>query len=407
MVKRFLELLRFEVDGLHKAAYLLAFSSFLSQILALLRDRLLAHSFGADRTLDLYYAAFRIPDFLLATLGSMVSISVLIPFLIERAATGEKESRRLFQEVFTVFSWCCVAFSTILFFLIPFLIPSLFPGFSSAEGQATVTLSRILLLSPFFFGLSNLFASIVQIHQKFFIYALSPLLYNLGIIAGILFLYPLFGLPGLALGVVCGAFFHMIIQLPTIVRHGYLPRLVYIERWQEVKKVALLSLPRTLALSTSQLVLIFLTALASLGREGSIAVFSLAFNLQSAPLIIFGVSYATAAFPTLSKYFSEGNRVKFLEQMSTAVRHILFWTLPAIALLIVLRAQVVRLVLGSGNFSWTDTRLSAACLALFAFSLAAQSLVLLFMRGYYASGNTNRPLIINMCSAVVTIVPSP
>ncbi|MBU4480455.1 hypothetical protein KKG48_03385, partial [Patescibacteria group bacterium] len=137
---------------------------------------------------------------------------------------------------------------------------------------------------------------------------------------------------------------------------------------------------------------------------GAISVFNLSFNLQSVPLSIIGVSYSVAAFPTLAKLFSRGEKDKFLKQMISATRHIIFWSVPALVLFIVLRAQIVRTILGSGEFDWSNTRLTAACLALFAVSVTAQSLILLFIRGYYAMGDTKRPLLINVISSISIVI---
>ena len=137
---------------------------------------------------------------------------------------------------------------------------------------------------------------------------------------------------------------------------------------------------------------------------GSIAVFNLSFNLQSVPLTIIGVSYSMAAFPTLAALYAGGKIKEFIDSIASAARHIIFWALPITALFIVLRAQVVRTILGSGEFDWTSTRLVAAALALFAISVVAQSLVLLFVRGYYAVGKTTKPLVINVFSSGVIMV---
>jgi putative peptidoglycan lipid II flippase len=126
--------------------------------------------------------------------------------------------------------------------------------------------------------------------------------------------------------------------------------------------------------------------------------------LQSVPLSIIGVSYSVAAFPNLARYFANGERSKFVDQIANAAKHIIFWSLPITVLFVVLRAQIVRVILGSGQFNWEDTRLTAAALAAFVISLVAQSLVLLFTRGYYASGNTKKPLYINLLCSGLAIV---
>lgn len=407
MVKRLLRLLNKEFGGLHEAALLLAGSMLLSQLLALVRDRLLAATFGASFSLDIYYSAFRLPDLLYSTIASFVSVAVLIPFLIERLEKGEETSARNFlSAIFTLFTLVMIVVSAIAYFAMPSLALWLTPGFSSEAQLELISLARILLLSPFLLGLSNLLGSVTQAYRKFLVFSLSPVLYNLGIILGIVLLVPSYGLKGLVWGVAIGALLHLGIQLPTLFKIGFWPKWSLpqvLANWQLIKKIVLISWPRTLTLSSNQLVLIILIALASYLGKGAIAVFNLSLNLQSVPLAIVGISYSVAAFPTLSKYFARGHLDKFVAQIVVASRHIIFWSMPALMMFVVLRAQIVRVILGSGNFDWTATRLTAACLALFSLSVLTQSLVLLLVRGYYAGGETVKPLLANIFSSALTI----
>lgn len=405
MVKRVLALLEREVNGLHQAAYLLAVFALLSQVLGLVRDRLLAHEFGASRLLDVYYAAFRIPDLIFVSIASMVSISVLVPFLSERFAKSPAEAKRFIDHTFSVFFFAIMAVGAVVYVLDPYLIPLVLPGFAHDPLlPLLVTVTRILLLSPIFLGFSNFFASVTQIYNRFFLYATSPILYNAGIIFGILVLFPFFGLPGLAWGVAIGAFCHFFIQVPFISGRRMLPRISWKIRFADIKRVVFLSLPRTLTLSSNQIATFVLVALASLMAGGSIAIFNYAFNLQSVPLSIVGVSYSSAAFPILSRLLSGGKKDKFLEHMIAATKHIIFWSTPISVLFVVLRAQIVRVILGSGHFNWTDTRLTAACLALFVLSLIPQSLLLLFVRAYYSDGRTWKPMLINLFSSTLIVL---
>ncbi len=408
MVKRILNILNKEYAGLHKAAYLLGIFAFLSQILALLRDRLLAHSFGAGAVLDVYYSAFRIPDLIYISIASIVSVMVLIPFLAEKINLNERgggEEVRLFlNSVFSAFFVLIIVVASIAFLFASQLSDIIAPGFSPEQKKELIVLMRILLLSPILLGFSSLLGSIVQVYRKFFVYAIAPLLYNAGIIIGILFLLPIFGLKGVVLGVVLGAFMHMFIQIPVVFQYGLLPKFTFSFWNDEFKKLVLLSLPRTIALSVNQITLIVLIALASFMVEGSVAVFNFSFNLQSVPLSIIGVSYSIAAFPTLARLFTGNKKEEFVEQVFTAIRHIIFWSTPIIILFIVLRAQIVRTILGSGAFDWSDTRLVAATLALFAISVLAQSLQLLFVRAFYASGETKIPVVVNILSSVLIVI---
>jgi len=279
------------------------------------------------------------------------------------------------------------------------------PGIASGPfSEQLLVFSRILLLSPILLGLSQLFGSVVQSYRRFFIYAISPVLYNLGIILGIVFLYPALGNVGLVLGVIVGLLFHVAIQIPTVYRKKLLPKFTLHIDWQAIKEVILVSLPRTITLASTQIILLVLVAVASLLTVGSITVFNFAYNLQAVPLAIIGVSYTLAAFPTLSRLFVIGKTDEFLNHLITAARHIIFWSIPVISMFVVLRAQIVRTIFGSGEFNWNDTRLTAAALAIFSVSVLSQCLILLFVRGYYSSGQTRKPLLINIFSLFLTLI---
>jgi putative peptidoglycan lipid II flippase len=404
MVEKIFNFINKEWGGLHEAAFLLGSAAVASQVLALVRDRLFAHAFGATATLDIYYASFRIPDFLFVSIASFVSVTVLIPFLIEKLGRGGEAGRIFIDNVFTVFFFTIVLVSIGVFLLVPKLTQVLFPGIIGGSRTELILLTRVMLLSPILLGFSNLLGSITQTAKKFFVYALSPILYNLGIISGILFFYPFWGIAGLAYGVIFGAALHLLVQVPSVIQFGLLPRFSWKFKFTDIKDVVYLSLPRTIGLSINQVALLALVSLASRMSEGSIAIFNFSFNLQSVPLAIVGVSYSVAAFPTLAHLFSKNERRKFIDNIVSAARHIVFWSVPILVLFIVLRAQIVRTILGSGAFNWSDTLLTAASLALFAVSLVAQSLILLFVRGYYAAGNTKTPLLVNMVSSVLTII---
>jgi len=392
--------------NLHEAALLMAVFALLSQLLALVRDRLLASHFGAGETLDIYYAAFRIPDLIFVSVASLAAVTVLVPFLFQKLEEDptRQAARRFMDDVFTTFLGVLLVTIILVAIFVPYFAHLVVPGFSDADQAEFILLTRILLLSPLLFGLSNLLGTITQSFGRFFVFAAGPVLYNIAIISGIVMFEPVWGIRGIAFGVILGACAHMLIQVPVVLREGLLPRLTFRPRLSEIRRVVGTSLPRTLALASAHLAATVLVALASTMESGSIAVFTLALNLQSIPLAIVGVSYSVAAFPALAKLFTKGDHDEFLKEITTAARHIIFWSIPATVLFIVLRAQVVRTAFGSGHFDWTATRLVAAALALFAVSVVAQSLMLLLVRGYYAMGNTRTPLFVNVLSSSVTVV---
>ncbi len=395
-----------EYGSVNQAALLLGAFAFLSQILGLFRDRAIAHFIGPSLELDAYYAAFRVPDLIFISIASLFSITVLIPFILNKMKGDvvTEEAQKLLNSIFTVFFGAISLVSVLVFILLPFIVPKIAPGFSGDMQMKVVDLSRIMLLSPILLGLSNLFGSVTQLFKKFFIYALSPIFYNLGIISGVFFLYPYFGIYGLAYGVIIGASLHFLIQAIASTYSGFRPKIIFQIDFAEIKKITFVSLPRTLGLAFNNIALIIIISVASFLESGSISVFNLSLNLQSVPLGIIGLSYAVAAFPTLSRTFVTGEMEVFKMELKNAARNIVFWSLPVTFLFIVLRAQIVRTVLGSGSFTWENTRLVAASVAIFSISILAQGLIALFARVYYASGNTKKPLYINFFSSTLIVI---
>jgi len=392
----------FEIRGMQHAAYVLAIFAVSSSLLALLRDRLFAHYFGAGTTLDLYNAAFSIPDIIFVMIGALVSVYVLIPELSKRE---ENAQYNYIDTIVAGFSLIAIAVCAIAALLAPVLLELMFPAFAEAGLLPDLThLTRIMLLQPILLGLSNILAAITQSRQRYVLYALSFPLYQFGIIMGTLALYPFFGIEGLAWGVVLGACLQVGIQLPAIIVDGFFHRIPRLHNVRTLFTTIEISIPRALALLMSQAAFIGLKAFAGHLATGSIAIFVFAYNLQGVPLSVIGLSYSVAAFPVLAAALAKGERDRFIEYVATAARYVAFWSFPAMALIIVLRAHIVRVILGSGAFNWTDTRLTAAAFALFALSLVAQGLTLLIVRAYYASGRTFVPFLISCVTTFLTIL---
>jgi putative peptidoglycan lipid II flippase len=400
MVTRVLNLFYREIRGLHQAAYILALFALASQILAIVRDRLLANQFGAGTELDIYYAAFRIPDLLFVLFASVLSVYVLLPFVTKAQTESDGEAQAVLSQMFSLFLIGYTFIAALTFVFAPFLASYIFPGFGAEAQTEAIMLLRILLLQPLLLGISSLLSVVTQMGHRFVIYALSPLLYNIGIIIGAAFLYPLFGIAGLAYGVVLGAAMHCLIQIPLVytskLRFGITAKISK----KTISAIAKVAIPRAITLSLSQIMLLVLVMMATTMSVGSVAVLQFAYNLQSVPLAIIGMSYSVAAFPTLASLLADKKQVEFNEYVLTALRHVIFWSTPVVVLVIVLRAQLVRVLLGSGSFDWSDTRLTAAALAIFVVSLLAQSILLLIVRAFYAGGYTRLPLIVTFVGTV-------
>ncbi len=181
--------------------------------------------------------------------------------------------------------------------------------------------------------------------NRFLAFSLAPLLYNLGIIFGILFLVPVFGLYGLAWGVVLGAVFHWLVQLPAAAASGfkYIPSFNF--RYPGMGKLFRLMIPRSIGSGAWQINLIVITAIASTLGAGSVAIFNLANNLQYVPIGLAGISFALATFPRLSYTWANNLRKEFVNTFSSSFRQILFVIIPASVLIFLLRGQIVKVIL--------------------------------------------------------------
>lgn len=388
------------------AAITVAFFGLISRLFGLWRDRLLAGQFGAGETLDIYYAAFRIPDLVYNLLIIGAVSSAFLPVFYAYLVKNKEEAWRFASNVLNILLIALIVLSVILVILAPYLMYFIAPGFSEAAKDLTVKISRILFLSTLFLGVSALFSSLLQAFSRFLITSLAPIFYNLGIILGIVFLAPKFGIWGLAFGVVLGALLHFLIQVPALFSIGFKFSGIVNFRESGFIKVAKLWLPRTAGLLALQLNSIVLTAIASGMAIGSITIFNFADNLRWVPIGIVGVAFSTAAFPALSSAFSRGEKELFIKRFSLAVRQTLFIVIPASFLFFVLRNQIVQIVLSTGKFAATDANLTAAVLGLFSFGIFAASLLPLFTRAFFAFHNTKIPFFINVFSMILNIILS-
>lgn len=396
--------LNHEMSSVHAAAFLLGAAGLLSRLAGVVRDRLLASHFGAGRELDIYYAAFQIPDFMSVVFLLGAGSAAILPVFQEYLARDRAEARKLISQISTLFLLGALGCASLAFLFAPLLAHLVVPGFSPADRALTVTLMRIMLLSPILFGLSSIFSAAIQSFGRFVSYAAAPILYNLGIIAGILFFVPAWGVAGLAIGVVLGASLHMLIQYFSLSSLGFSPRLVRAPIDEGMRKMISLSFPRVLSLSFTQLTVIALTGLASLLAPGSISVFQFAQNLYFVPVGVFGISYSVALFPRLNAAYLEKNGGKFFYEFFSGLRAILFWIMPSAALFFVLRAEIVRVALGGRAFSQENMQLTAACLGALTVAMIAASLMSHLVKSFYALENTRAPLFIDMAGSGMSVL---
>lgn len=399
-----------QINSITIAAFLIAMSSLVSRLLGVFRDRILAGQFGASETLDMYYAAFRIPDFLynLIVLGALsagfvpILTQIIKDYKCKDPSGTNKDAWGLSNNILNIMGFLMLALSGLgIIFAVP-LTKLITPGFSLADQITTANLTRIMFLSPFFLGISCIFGGILQSFKRFFVYSLSPIFYNVGIIIGALFFIKFWGIYGLALGVALGAFLHMLIQIPTVLKLGYRYHLSFNLKDPNTLKIGIMTVPRILSLAAVQINLLVITIIASTLPGGSISILNLASNLESFPVGIFGLSFAVAAFPVFSAFAFD--KKKLIENFSSVFRQILFFVIPSTVLLLTLRAQIIRVILGSGKFDWNDTVLTINTLGFLSLSLFAQATIVLLVRVFYARHNSATPFYIGIFCVITNII---
>ncbi len=390
----------------NKSAGILTISAILSRVLGVLRDWLLAKNFGASAELDVYFTAFKVPDFIynILILGGML-VSFL-PLFSDYFSENKKKAWNFTSNLLNIFISFLLFLSLTLFFFIPSLMDLIAPGFNYQQTQQGILLTRIMLLSPIFFGLSSIFSGILQYFKRFLIYSLCPIIYNLSIILGILFLAPHFGILGVVIGVIVGAFLHFLIQIPSVLKSGFDYKFIFDLNDKKIKKVFNLMLPRMFGVSAQQINLIVINAIASTLEKGSITIFNFANNIQYFPIGIVGVPFAVAVFPVLSRNWAQKEKEKFVDNFSSSFNKIVYLVFPVTGLIFVLRQEIVDILLENGLFSALSGKLSAASLALFCLGVFASTLIPLLFRAFFSFKDTKTPTLIAVFSVIVNVALS-
>ncbi len=381
-----------------RAATLVMALFVVSRALGLVREMVIGARFGASAELDAYLAAFRLPDLLFTLVAGGALASAFIPTFSERLAHGRvDEAWSLASKVGNLLFLSLVGLAILAGLLARPLVAHLIaPGFTPEQQALTVHLMRWMLVSTVIFGISGLLMGILNSFHHFLLPALAPVLYNASIILAAWLLAPHLGIYALVIGVVVGAALHLSIQIPGLVR--------FRARWYAslsladagVREVLRLMAPRVLGLAVVQINFIVNVFLASHLVEGSISALNYAWLIMLLPQGIFAQSIATAAFPTFSHQAALGERRAMQHTLGGLFSLLIFLTLPAAALLVLLREPLVALLLQRGAFDARATAMTAYALGFYALGLVGHALVEVSARSFYAMKDTKTPVIIGV-----------
>ena len=412
MVQNFLKksfsLLLARQTNILSAAFIIMVTVILSQILGVLRTRLLFSIFGPSSILGIYNYASILPDTIFQLTIAAALASAFIPVFSEYLVKGQEEqAHKMASTLLAIGLAVFVVFSLLLAFFAPQIL-AIFNGgqnFSKSDMNLMANLMRIVIVGQLIYIVGTFFSVMLQSYNHFFIPGIAAAFYNVGIIIGILLFQQSFGIYAAPLGIILGALIFVLLQVPLARKVGFsfVPSYDFLKT-RGLNRVFMLMWPRTIQVGVQQIGTIILAAIiafmAQPGRTNLL--FDSAKTLMFAPVSLIGLSIAQAAFPVLSR--EKNNLEDFKITFITSFNQMMYLILPASVIMLVLRIPIVRLAYGADKFDWPATVLTGHILAFLALSIFAQALIVLFYRAFYALHDSFTPLIVSALSTVLLIV---
>lgn len=387
-----------------RASTLIAALFLAAKLVGLWRERVIGARFGVSAEYDAYVAAFRVPDLLFTLFAGGALVSAFLPVFSAALAEDDRPAAwRLANAVTNLVVAATAVAAAAAFVAAEPIARQLTPDVPVAQQLLTARLMRIVLASTLVFAVSGLQFGMLNAFQHFFTPALATVVYNLGIIAGAVWLTPRFGIDGLAWGVVGGAVLHLVVKLPPLLRRGW--------RWQptlgrgdpRVGRVLALLWPRMLSLGAIQAVFIANTRLASAAGEGALSALNYGWIISQMPQSLLGTAVGTAAFPTLAELAARGRRAELRRTAADTLIAMTVVTVPASVGLAALAGPAVGVLLQTGRFDADAAALTAAALRMFALGLLGHVTLEVAARLYYAQQDTRTPLAIAVGTTAVNI----
>lgn len=381
----------------------LVITTFLSYALGLVRDHYFANVFGASRVLDAYNAAFLMPDLLFNVLVASGIAAAFVPVLIGISKVDSRRASEYASSVVTAAVGTMIMTACLIFIFAGPISSIVAPGFSALDKALVAKILRVLSLSPILFGASNAIGAILVTKRRFLFYGLSPVLYNLGIILGTVFLAPTYGIMGVAYGTLGGAFLHLGARFLDISRTDFNLGIKFSFRTPEFSQTLKLMLPKMFGHPIELATFWMFTAISSTLLPGSVAIMSFARNFESVPVSLIGITVATTTFPLLAVAMADNSIIRFRKILRNSFLLIFFTSVLAAIVTYFIREPLVRIALGGGAFSSYDIARTAATLGMFTLVIPIEASIQLLARAFYATQNTITPVILNIIGFVFIV----
>lgn len=382
-------------------------SLFLSRVLGLIRDAVIAHQFGTTLMTDAYTISFRVPDLIFYLVAGGAFSSAMIPVFSEYLSKDDDEGAwQTFSIVATIMGTIVVLLVAGIFLAAEHFTPLLAVDKPKEIYDEITLMGRILLPAQIFFLFGSLSFATLYSKKEFTVPGLGPNLYNICIILGAVFISHLVNpsVAGMCWGALIGAFLgNVLVPLWAMRKVGlkYTPSFNF--RHPGAAKVFKLMLPVIFGLSLPQVLAFFNNWLSNHYTDGTNTAMDYANKLQQAPIAIFGMSMALAAFPTLSQFWAKSELKLFAAQFTKTLTTTAYLCLPIAAMMIAVPDEIIRIVFQRGNFTAESTALTAPLLQALAVGILGWSLAPVVMRGFYATQQTLTPIVIGTGATVVFI----
>ncbi|MFH1284172.1 MAG: murein biosynthesis integral membrane protein MurJ [Candidatus Peregrinibacteria bacterium] len=393
------------------ATALIAITSFFSYAIGLVRDRIIATNFGTTTATDTYNASFLVPDIIFNMFIAGALTAAFLPMFTEYLIKDRQKAYRLANTMLTGASLLIVGLAVIAFIFMGKIVPVIFTTATPEMQESIINMTRLMLPSAILFAISNTLGNILMSYKHFVSYAISPILYNLGIILGVIFLSKSIGIYSAAAGVLIGATLHCAIRIidTKMTEYRFKPSLDTSD--PAFRKIIKLMIPKSISLIAWQINLYIFAIMGIRLMEGGLAAFNFARNIQSFAVSLFGIAFATAVFPYLTTSVSVNDRLSYTSHVQKNIQRILFFTIPAAVGVMLLAVPLVDLILSGGVFDEKSIHLTSIILFYFGISIPFESLSHIFARAFYALKNTVTPMIVNVISlafiAIITIFVAP
>ena len=379
----------------------------LSNVVGLVRQILITRAFGASAELHAFYIAGRLPDILFMLVAGGALASAFVPTFTGLLGKKDKgEAWHLASSIWNLVILVVMAASVLAWAVAPQLVSLTAPEYAGAQRALTIELLRIQLLTPIIFSMSGLLMGILNAHQSFLLPAIAPSMHWLGMIIGVLLFVPSMGIQGLAWGAVLGATMHLLVQVPGLLRVGPQYSFTLGLESAKVREVGKLMAPRLLGVGAVQINFLVNNIIGSTLPEGSVAAFTVAFQVMTMPQVVIAQAIAIAALPTFSAQFAKGKLDELRSALAGTLRGVLLLAFPASVGLVLLRRPIIGLLFERGEFGAQDTELVAWALLWFGVGLIGHSVVEIVSRAFYALHDTRTPVAASVGAMTLNVILS-